>query len=86
MKSFEVNAPAAILNLLEEVNPNHGINPTGGRIAECMHLAKQMIAWFKQLNQEGCKPTTTWTEFIHQEKPKRTAADIKQDVLDSFKK
>jgi len=82
MKSFEVNGLAAIMNLLTEEKP--GDDGVSGE--KCIIIARQMIAWFKQLNQEGCKPTTTWTEFIHQEKPKRTAADIKQDVLDSFKK
>jgi len=77
-RTFEINAPAAIINLLQE-NFDHT-----QQMAECIILAKQMIQWFKQLNKEDSHPSITWTEFIHQKK-QNSAEKIKRHVMESFK-
>jgi len=64
-RTFEMNAPAGILKLLQHLMEDYNIDPHDASANGCKNIAERMVAWFKQLNKEDCHPTTTWSDFIH---------------------
>lgn len=81
-RCFETNAPAGVVQAvrdLRELLVEGGLDLEAAQegegdpcweirelLDEIETLASREIRWLSQLAKEGCRPTTMWTEFIHQ--------------------